>query len=165
MMRDRIDLSVIEPYWLRVRVWWSERSIREQILLGALSAIGIFGMLLVVLAPLRQDRRDALIDIRAAALLEARLRAGGGDLAAVGKFRRGTASAIVTDSAAAASIVIKQVEPSGSDLRVTLADAPFDAVVTWIAEIENTSNLRLRNAAIERQGAAGFVSATLVLGE
>lgn len=165
MIRDRFDLARIEPYWLRVRVWWSERSIREQILLGALAAMGIFGLLLVILAPLRQDRLDALADIRAAALLEARLRAGGGDLATVGKFRRGTASAIVTDSAAAAQIAVQQVEPQGSDLRVTLADAPFDAVVTWIAEIESTSNLRLRNATIERQGAAGFVSATLVLGE
>lgn len=165
MIGDRLDLSRIEPYWQRARVWWSGRSIREQILLGALAALGIFGLLLVIVAPLRQDRLDALADIRAAGLLEARLRAGGSGATTLGRFRRGTASAIITDSAAAASIAVQQVEPQGSDLRVVLADAPFDAVVSWIAEIEGTSNLRLRSAAIERQGAAGYVSATLVVGE
>lgn len=164
MIRDRFNLSAIEPYWHRVRSWWTERSLREQVLLGGLAAAGILALLLAILAPLRQERLDSLADIRAAALLEARLRAGG-DIAAIGKFRSGTASAIVTDSTAAAKITVQQVEPQGADLRVTLADSPFDSVITWIADVESTSNLRLRSAQIERRGAAGFVSATLVLGE
>jgi general secretion pathway protein M len=165
MIRDRFDLSAVEPYWHQIRAWWVERSLREQILLGSLAAFGIFGLLLVILSPLRQERFDALADIRDASILEARLRAGGSDLALTGKFRRGTPSAIIADSAAAAQLQVQQVEPQGSDVRVTMADVPFDTVITWIADVEGSSNLRIRTAKIERQGAAGFVSVTLVIGE
>lgn len=158
------DLGRIEPYWQRGRIWWSERSLREQILLGALTAAAIFALLLVaVIAPLRAARAEALADIRDAGLLEARLRAGGPDLARTGRMRRGTASAIITDSAAAARIVIQRIEPEGGNTRIVLGDAPFDQVLGWIAELEQTSRLRASEATIERKGAPGMVSATLVL--
>ena len=80
-------------------------------------------------------------------------------------MRRGTASAIITDSAAAARIVIQRIEPEGGNTRIVLGDAPFDQVLGWIAELEQTSRLRASEATIERKGAPGMVSATLVLGE
>lgn len=162
--RPNFDLGRIEPYWQRGRIWWSERSLREQVLLGSLLAAGIFALLLVaVIAPLRTARAEALAEIRDAGLLEARLRAGGPDLARTGRMRRGTASAIITDSAAAARIVIQRIEPEGGNTRIVLGDAPFDQVLSWIAELEQTSRLRTSEVTIERKGAPGMVSATLVL--
>ncbi|OBX19805.1 hypothetical protein A9995_04395 [Erythrobacter sp. QSSC1-22B] len=165
MIRDRLDLDYLAPYWQRTRGWWSERSVREQILLGSLAAIGILGLLLIVLAPIREARQDSLADIRNAAMLDARLRSGGESMARLGTFRRGTPSAIVTNSLAAAQLEVGQIDDQGDAVRVVLQDAPFDTVITWIADVEGTSNLRVRSADIDRQGAPGFVSATFVLGE
>lgn len=165
MIQDRFNLEAVAPYWHRAYGWWSERSLREQILLGTLVAIGILGLLLIALSPIREARQDALSDIRDANLLEARLRNGGGSLARAGEFRRGTPSAIVTNSVAAAQLQVQQMDDQGGAVRVVLADAPFDAVITWAADIEASSNLRVRSAEIVRQGAPGFVSATFVLGE
>lgn len=165
MMVERFGLAAIEPYWQRARVWWSERSLREQTLIGALSVVLIFALLLVaVIAPLRSLRAEALADIRSAALLEARLSGGGSDMARAGRFRRGTASAIVTDSAAAAGLTIQRIEPEGAATRVVLADAPFERVLRWIEEVEQTSRLRVTKADVVRKGAPGIVAATLVLG-
>lgn len=165
MIRDRFDLGAVAPYWHRALGWWSERSLREQVLLGTLSAIGVLGLLLIVISPIREARRDALTDIRDANLIESRLRSGGESLVRAGKFRRGTPSAIVTNSVAAAQLQVRQLDDQGDAVRVVLEDAPFDAVITWVADVEGSSNLRVRSADIARQGATGFVSATFVLGE
>lgn len=162
-MMQRLNLAAVERYWQRSRIWWTERSLREQVLLGGLCALGIFALLLIaVIAPLRAVRADALSDIRSASLLEARLRTGGAGLAQAGRFRRGTGSAIVTDSASAARLTIQRIEPEGAATRVVLADAPFDQVLGWIAEIEQTSRLRTSEVKIERRGTAGIVSAVVV---
>lgn len=159
----RFSLAPLEPYWHQTRLWWTERSLREQILLGALAAFAALALLLVaVVVPLRDIRAEARAGIRNAALLEARLRAGG-DLANAGRVRRGTASAIVTDSAAAASLTIQRIEPEGGNIRVVFTDAAFGLVLTWIADIEQTSRLRVREADIERKAAPGLVSASIVL--
>lgn len=160
---DRISLAALEPYWHRARLWWSERSLREQVLLGSLAAIAAFALLLVgIIIPLSEARADARAQIRNAALLEARLRAGGG-LANTGRVRRGTASAIITDSAAAAQLTIQRIEPEGGFTRVVFTDTSFDLVLTWIADVEQTSRLRIRDADIERKPAPGMVSASLLV--
>lgn len=162
------SLGALGPWWQRSRIWWTERSLREQILLGVLSAVGIVALLLVaVIAPLRSQREAALANIRNASLLEARLRTGGPDLARGSKVRRGTSSAIITDSISAAQLTIQRIEPEGGNTRIVLGDAGFDKVVQWVADIEATSRLRVVSADIQRSkqgGAAGLVSASFVLG-
>jgi general secretion pathway protein M len=162
-LAERFSLAPIGPYWHRARAWWVERSLREQILLGALAAVGAFALLLVgVVAPLQDIRAQARADIRNAELLEARLRAGG-ELGNAGRVRRGSASAIITDSAAAASLTIQRIEPEGGFTRVVLADAPFEQVMKWVLDIEQTSRLRVREADFERKPSPGQVSASLVV--
>ncbi len=161
---DRFDLEALAPYWTRAQGWWNERTLREQVLLGCLAAAGILALLLLVLMPLRDARAEARADIRSAALLEARLRSGS-DLTRLGTVRTGTASAIVTDSAAAAQLPLLRTVPVGSNIQVSLQDAPFDTVMTWIADVEATSNLRLKSLQLSGQGAPGLVTAELVLGE
>ena len=164
MMPPRFDPGRLENWWLRSRLLWTERSLREQVLLGGLAATAIVALLLIaVISPLRAVRADALANIRNADLLEARIRAGGPELGQGGKFRRGTASAIVTDSVSAARLTVQRIEPEGGNLRVVLGDAPFPQVLQWIAEIEQSSRLRVINAEIERKGAPGVVSTSLVV--
>ncbi len=162
---ERISLEPLEPYWQRSRQWWSQLSLREQILLGTLASVAAFAILLIgVIVPLRDVRAEARADIRNAELLEARLRAGG-DLGKLGRVRRGTASAIVTDSAAAANLTIQRIEPEAGNTRVVLADASFEQVMTWIAELEQTSRLRVVEADIERKPSPGVVSASVMLAD
>ncbi|MGB7408143.1 MAG: type II secretion system protein GspM [Pontixanthobacter sp.] len=163
--RDRIDLGALEPYWHRSRDWWYERSPRERILLGVLAALGVIALIVLLLLPIRQAREDALDTIRDANFIEARLRSGDPALARTGQFRSGTPSAIVTDSVAAAQLQVQQVSAEGTGVRVVLADAPFDAVMLWVADVESSSNLRVRSAQIDGQPAPGIVSATFVLSE
>ncbi|MEO6153959.1 MAG: type II secretion system protein GspM [Croceibacterium sp.] len=164
MIVPRDQLERLEPYWRRSTAWWSERSLREQVLLGSLAVVGIFALLLVaVIAPLRSIREDARAEIRNAALLEARIQTAGPELTLRGTVRRGTASAILTDSAAAAGVSIQRIEPDGADTRVVLGDAAFDQVMKWIANVEQSSRLRVVQAQIERKAAPGIVSATIVV--
>lgn len=165
MIRERFDLGALGPFWQSTRDWWTQRSFREQMLLGALIATGVLGLLLLALSPIRNARADALDTIRNADLLESMLRGGGAPLARAGQFRRGTPSAIVTNSVSAAQLAVQEVNAEGQGIRVTLADAPFDAVMVWVEDLEATSNLRVRNADIRQQGAPGIVSATFVLSE
>ncbi|MEO6092047.1 MAG: type II secretion system protein GspM [Novosphingobium sp.] len=159
----QLDLGRADPYWQQTRGWWIERSVREQLLLGLLSAAAILAaLLLLVITPLRAERAEAMSRIRSAALIEARLRAGGADRALTGKVRRGSASAILTDSAAAARLTIERIEPEGGNTRVVISPAPFEQVLRWIADLEATSRLRVTEANFERK-APGIVAATLVL--
>jgi type II secretory pathway component PulM len=43
-----------------------------------------------------------------------------------------------------------------------LGDAPFSQVVTWIADVERNSRLRVQQSQIDRKGAPGVVSASFV---
>lgn len=164
MTAARSSLAAIQPYLQHPRVWWSGRSPREQVLIGALISLAIGAALLLgVIAPLRSLRADALSDIRSAALLEARLRAGGADMARPGLIRRGTTSAIVTDSAMAAGLTIERIEPEAGATRVVVGDASFDRVLQWIADLEQTSHLRVVRLEVVRKGPPGLVATTLVL--
>lgn len=160
------DLAALEPWWHRVRSWWTERSLREQVLIGGLAAVAIFALLLVgVIVPLRNVRAAAYEELHNAARLEAQLRQGSssqtGGLGQPGAMRRGTASAILTDSAAAAHLSIQRMEPEGGNTRVEIGDAPFSQVMGWIADVERNSRLRVQQAQIDQKG-AGIVTASLV---
>ena len=162
----RLDLSALQPYWRRGHEWWSARSLREQVLLGSLAAIAICALMLaLVVSPLRDARSEALARIRSADILEARLRSGGDSLSRGMAFRTGTVSAIVTNSTTAANLQLSTIENMGADSRVVFENVPFDAVMNWVADIERNSPLSVRNVAITRETAPGYVSATLVVGE
>lgn len=163
----RLDLTALQPHWHRSRGWWGERSLREQVLIGGLAAVAIFALLLVgVIVPLRGIRTAAYDHLHNAAVLDAQLRQGGaGQIGGSGQratTRHGTPSAILTDSAAAARLSIQRMEPEGGNTRVELGDAPFNQVMSWIADVERNSRLRVQQAQIDQKGAPGTVSASFV---
>ena len=165
-LHERIELGALAPYWHRTRDWWNDLSPRERVLLTVLAVVGGIALILLIALPMREARQDALDTIRHADLIEARLRSGGGGGGAVnsaGPMRTGTPSAIVANSIAAAQLQVGQVAAEGNGVRVTLKDAPFDGVMLWVADVEATSNLRVRSADIRRQAAPGIVTASFVL--
>ena len=157
-------LAAIEPWWGHGRRWWGDRSPREQVLLGALAAIGMVALLMVaVIRPLAAERARAAADIRTYEMLAMRLRAAGPGLA-VGAHESGPPEAIVSRNAAALGLTVQRIEPEGGKLRVSFADAPYDAVVRFVAAIERTSTLRVDEARIDRSTAGtGGVAASFLL--
>jgi type II secretory pathway component PulM len=115
-----------------------------------------------VIVPLRSLRAASYAKLHDAALLDAQLREGGTGLGQRTAMRRGTPSAILTDSAAAARLSIQRMEPEGGNTRIDLGDAPFSQVMTWIADVERNSRLRVQQAQIDQEGAPGVVSASFV---
>ncbi len=156
------SLDPLAPWWHRSRGWWGDRSLREQVLIGGLAAVASFALLLVsVIVPLRSVRDAAYTRLHEAALLDAQLRTGAGT-GQHAAMQHGTPSAILTDSASAARLSIQRMEPEGGNTRVELGDAPFAQVMTWIADVERTSRLRVQQAQIDRKPTPGIVSASFV---
>ena len=75
----------------------------------------------------------------------------------------GPISARVTRSAQAAGIALARLEPRGAELTALVDEAPFVAIVDWIAEMERAEGVRLTGVAIDRRPAPGVVSARLDL--
>lgn len=146
----------------RAEAWWSDRSSRERILLAALLVTVLVTLLLVaVIAPLRAVRTESLGKIRSAAVLEARLRAAGaGGLV---RLRHGNAQTIVSETLAQAGIATQTVNPEGSGIRIVMSDVPFTRLAGWIAELEQTSRLRVVHAQIDRAGSPGHVKAAVLV--
>lgn len=69
----------------------------------------------------------------------------------------------VTESAEAAGLRLRRIEPEGEGLRVAIEDAPFSQVVLWIADLEGERGVLLAAIELDRRTAPGNVSARLLL--
>lgn len=146
-----------------IRSWWGERSERERILLAALGAVAAVALvLLLIVRPLQAARADALADIRTYETLSARLRAAGPGIGRT-PYGDGSLSAAVTGSAATAGLTVQRLDPEGGQTRVVIADASYDAVVAWLAELDR-GGVRIEEVRIERRPAAGMVGAQVLVG-
>lgn len=56
---------------------------------------------------------------------------------------------------------LKGTQPSGSGVRVQLGDAPFDALVTWIATLDQRYGLAIESITIDRADKPGVVNANI----
>ncbi|QJU57671.1 type II secretion system protein M [Sphingomonas sp. AP4-R1] len=158
-----MKLGRLEPVRDRGTAWWADRSQREQRLLAVLAVIGLVALVLVaVVRPLQTARARAVADIRTYDMLAMRLRAAGPGLGA--PARRGPPASVVAASAGATGVIVQRVEPEGGRLTVVLADAPFDAVLRFVADLERTSALRVSEARIEASTSGpGLVTARFVM--
>lgn len=158
-----MNFGGLAPWWDRGLLWWSDRSRREQVMLGVLAGLAMLALLLVaVVKPLEAARARAVADIRTYDMLATRLRATGPGLGA--PQRRGPPASVVAASAGATGVTVQRVEPEGGRLTVILADAPFDAVLRFVADLERTSALRVGEARIEASASGpGLVTARFVL--
>ena len=74
---------------------------------------------------------------------------------------------VLIDSSARESGLGKSLsssQPTGDKgLRIRLDNAPFDALVAWLARLSQQHGVRVESAEIESAGEAGLVNAGLVL--
>ncbi|ATE63536.1 type II secretion system protein M [Rhizorhabdus dicambivorans] len=152
-----------EPARQKLVGWWQARSRREQILLAVMGAlIALWLLISLIVLPIQRARAEALADIRTYEALTARLRSAGTIGSQPVTVQGGPPAQILSTTAATFGIV-PVVNGDGSDLSVTVADAPYDSLLRWIAAVEQGSRLRVTALRIERRPTSGFVSASLVV--
>lgn len=150
-----------EPARQKLIVFWRARTHREQWLLGIVAGL-LLAWLLAVTAvlPLQRARAEALADIRTYESLNARLRSAG-PLGSGAQPQASGSPVTILSTTAAQFGVVPVVNADGAGFRVTIGDAPYDAVLRWIAAVEQSSRLRVTAMRLDRRPASGFVSAEL----
>ena len=156
-----IERPGVDAALSRLKGWWDGLSPRERVLVGTLGTLVALAVLVYgVIKPLQAIRADAYADIRTYQTLDARIRAAGTLGPSGPPPRSGAPVDIVNQSAAAASLAI-QAEAVPGGVRVTIAEARYDAVLNWMADIARTSGLAATRVELLRRPTPGLVSATV----
>lgn len=154
-------LPTLDAALVRFDHWWSGLTQRERVLLSVLGLL-LAGAVLVygVVKPLQSARAEAVADIRTYETLTARIRAASTLTTARTQRRQGPPAQVVSASASGFGLVVApQLVPGG--VRVSVADASYDSLMAWLADLSATSDLRVRGLTIQRRPAAGRVSASV----
>lgn len=153
----------LDAWGAKIRLWWAGLSTRERWLVGTLGTIvAVLILVFAIVKPLQAARAEALADIRTYETLTARVRAAGvlTPQGARPQMREG-APADAAQAAARDAGITAAVTPGGAGLSAQIAEAPYEAVVSWIADVERTTPLRTRRVELRKGGAPGRVSATV----
>lgn len=162
-MKIRQQLPTLDAALIRFDAWWARLSSRERLLFGGLATLlALAALVFVVIKPLQAARAEAVADIRTYETLSARIRAAG-TLSASPTVRREGPPAQVASAAATTFGLAVMPEPMAGGVRVAIADASYDSLLAWLADLSGTSDLRVRNLRITRQPTPGRVAATLEL--
>lgn len=154
-------LPALDAALIRFDAWWAGLSRREQVLVSVLGAL-LLGAILVfgVIKPLQSARADALADIRTYETLTARIRAAGTLTTTQSPRRQGPPAQVLTSSATAFGLAVApQAIPGG--VRVVIADASYDSLMAWLADLSVSSDLRVKRLALQRRPTPGRVSASV----
>lgn len=156
-----IRISALESTIARFDSWWDARAPRERTMLSILGVL-IGGVVLVygVIFPLQNARAKAFADIRTYETLNARIRAAGTLSPQRAQPRTGDAASVINASGMQFGVVA-QVTPIPGGVRATIADASYDSLISWLADVGATSKLTVRNVQLARRPAPGRVSATV----
>lgn len=158
-----IQRTGLESAIARFDAWWNARSPRERILFSVMAVlIGGVVLLYGIVMPLQNARAKAFADIRTYETLNARIRAAGTlqPRGAQPQARVGRPDQAIIASGAAFGVT-PAVEPTASGMRATVADAPYDSVMSWLADVGATTKLKVSRVSLKRQAAPGRVSATV----
>jgi general secretion pathway protein M len=157
-------LPALDAALIRFDSWWDGLSRRERILVSVLGTLFALAVLVFgVIKPLQSARADALSDIRTYETLSARVRAAGTLTTTRTPRRQGPPAQVVSSSATSFGLVVApEAIPGG--IRVTLADAGYDTLMAWLADLSASSDLRVRRISIQRRPTAGRVSASVDFG-
>lgn len=157
-------MPALDAALVRLDNWWSGLSRRERILVSVLGTLLAFAVLVYgVIKPLQAARADALADIRTYETLSARVRAAGTLTTTRTPRRQGPPAQVASASASSFGLVATpEAIPGG--IRVMIADASYDSLMAWLADLSASSDLRVRRVSIQRRPAAGRVSASVDFG-
>ena len=155
-----------------LRTFWLGLAPREQrvLLLGAVALVFLL-IWLAVWEPLRTARDAARIRVAAAAgdlatmrAVAPQLRDAGGGGPAVGDTRSLLVLVDATARASAVGEALLRVEPvAGEQVRVYFEGAGFDALVTWLTELEAKHGVVIGDLNVNRAAGVGRVDARLLL--
>ncbi|WP_084580191.1 type II secretion system protein GspM [Sphingomonas azotifigens] len=161
----RTQLPTLDAGLSRAGTWWHARSARERGMLAAMAVLlGAVALVYGVVKPIQGARAAALADIRTYETLNARIRAAG-TLSAVRPQRRTGAPEVIATQSAGGFGVALTTTPIPDGVRASVADASYDSLVQWLADVTTTSDLRVRRVTLQRLGSPGHVSATVELGQ
>lgn len=162
-----VRLSALEAAWRRAESWWGGLSTRERWLVGTLGGL-LAALILVfgIVKPLQAARAEALADIRTYETLTARVRAAGVLVAPAQRPQlRAEPPAQAVEAIAREAGLTATVAPGGAGLTAQVAQAPYEAVIGWIATVERSTPLRVRRVELVKGGAPGRVNASVEFGQ
>ena len=144
--------------------WWRGLAPREKLLLRILGALATVVILVFgIVKPLQAARAEALSEIRTYETLVTRLKSAGPNLRPQAPRRAGSPQEIASASAASFGLPLQSTAASGAGVAIALNAAPFDTVLRWIADVEASSDLRVRDLDLAAGPAPGLISGQLVL--
>lgn len=153
----------LDAWTARLSRWWAGLSTRERWLVGTLGGVvAVLALVFLVVKPLQAARAEALADIRTYETLTARVRAAGTLVPRGSRPQQRSGSPAEGAQAAAGDAgIAATLAPGGAGLTAQVAEARYEAVVGWIADVERTTPLRARRVELRKGGAAGMVSASV----
>ena len=137
----------------------------KMLMLAALPLVVLFAGYRFVWMPLNEARMAARAEIRGyQTLIEAAENQGNqpAEVESVAVVTTPLATRI-TASAELAGVLVRRLEPEGAVVRVSLDDAPYDAVINWVAAMETDAAIALVAIELDRRTAPGIVAARLTL--
>lgn len=152
-----------------MKEWFANLQPRERLIVvgGAVMAT-IIVLWMFVLDPLRTqsaDLREAVTDKRQ--LLVDLGRVEGAQASAVPAGNNGaqqTLVVLVNSTAQQHGLNVPRTRPDGTDgINVTLQNASFDSLVTWLIALETTHSVTVESASISGSREQGLVNGTLFL--
>lgn len=153
----------------RVSTYWSERSTREQWMLGVMFALlAIVVLWLGIAMPLDRAQRSAREALLAATDRNAAVRAAVKQLKALPREAAATTSASPVDqfvgqSAGEAGLTLERAQAQGSDrMDIAIASVRPVALLSWLATLE-TQGVRVETMSARPSATAGSISVQAVL--
>jgi general secretion pathway protein M len=75
----------------------------------------------------------------------------------------GSLPTVVANSAARAGLQLLRYQPEAGGISVVLQNQSFDALISWIADLEQTDHVAVKQISIDSQNEPGLVNARITL--
>ncbi len=141
---------------------FANRTPREKLLLASLTALTFIWLAVTqVWQPLHSLRQDIAARIPRIERALAEVQANPTPQTTATDPR--TTPALLTDAADTFGLTITRLQPQGTQVLVTLEDAPFDTILLWTQSLLQEGGLRLTQLTLTRRPAPGIVATTLTV--
>ena len=145
--------------------WFARLSLRERVMVAAAVPLALLLILYQFAWVPLQDARAARLDEIAAYRLVtgAAARRAADPTPVAAPAPADPIATRVTQSAEAAGLQLRRLEPEGTGLRVTLDDVAFADLMLWLADMQTTFAVRVAAVEVDRRPVPGVVSTRLLL--
>jgi general secretion pathway protein M len=167
MMRERLDNAFRGS---AIGRWFATLEPNERTMVTVLAAFLVVVLLyLAIWRPLSEwsNRADALYQRQIAVLDWMRLHES--EARAAGQRsdstrESGSLLTVVANSAAHAGVQLLRYQPEGSGgVSVVLQNQSFNAVIAWVAELEQEDHVTVKQISIDAQSEPGLINARIIL--